>query len=281
MTVVVGSENRIAFLKDSLIRRGDNGPSVVNLQKLLLNAGYDLGKGGADGDFGPTTERVVRAFQKATGLVDDGIAGPKTLATLRDRKQSAKYLSQADVIAAAKDLGIGISSMLAVNEVESKGTGFLSDGRPVILFERHIMFRELRDYGIDPHRAMAHSPGLVNTKPGGYLGGEKEWQRLENAKRISKEAALESCSWGAFQIMGFHWNLLGFDSIVDYVAYNHISEANQLDCFVRFVKSQKTMHRALQEQNWKRFAELYNGKAHKSYDVKLASAEARYASLIA
>ncbi|MCS1350289.1 peptidoglycan-binding protein [Mechercharimyces sp. CAU 1602] len=33
---------------------------------------------GADGDFGPETERAVRAFQKKHGLVVDGLYGPKT-----------------------------------------------------------------------------------------------------------------------------------------------------------------------------------------------------------
>ncbi|WP_328515044.1 N-acetylmuramidase domain-containing protein [Ralstonia pseudosolanacearum] len=34
--------------------------------------------------------------------------------------------------------------MRAVNEVESRGSGFLPDGRPVILFERHVMYRQLQ-----------------------------------------------------------------------------------------------------------------------------------------
>jgi peptidoglycan hydrolase-like protein with peptidoglycan-binding domain len=31
-----------------------------------------------DGNFGPKTEAAMRAFQRANGLLPDGIAGPKT-----------------------------------------------------------------------------------------------------------------------------------------------------------------------------------------------------------
>jgi peptidoglycan hydrolase-like protein with peptidoglycan-binding domain len=39
---------------------------------------------GADGDFGPGTERALKEWQSANGLVADGIAGPKTLEKLLD-----------------------------------------------------------------------------------------------------------------------------------------------------------------------------------------------------
>ena len=37
---------------------------------------------GADGIFGPGTEKAVKAFQEKNGLVVDGLAGPATLAAL-------------------------------------------------------------------------------------------------------------------------------------------------------------------------------------------------------
>lgn len=267
----------LSFLKDRLIRRGDKGLYVTDLQKQLLNAGFTIK---VDGDFGPSTERVVRAFQAQHNLVVDGIVGPKTIDVLRDNKTSSKYLSQTDLIQAAQELQIPIEAMLAVNEVESKGTGFLTDGRPVILYERHIMYRVLPDYGIDPKPYVKDNPGLVNTRAGGYLGGVREWDRLEAAQKINREAALESASWGSYQIMGFHWHLMGFKNATEYVEYSKASEANQLDCFIRFVKSQPGILKALRTQDWSRFATLYNGKNHKQYDLKIANAFNRYESLI-
>ena len=52
------------------LRRGAIGELVQQVQKKLRIP--------ADGNFGPKTEAVVRAFQRERGLVPDGIIGPKT-----------------------------------------------------------------------------------------------------------------------------------------------------------------------------------------------------------
>ena len=57
-----------------------NGNDVRRLQEALKAKGFDPGT--PDGDYGPKTERAVKAFQLANGLDDDGVAGPKTLAKL-------------------------------------------------------------------------------------------------------------------------------------------------------------------------------------------------------
>ncbi|MCY1015804.1 peptidoglycan-binding domain-containing protein [Pyxidicoccus sp. MSG2] len=62
------------------LKRGASGPSVKALQQALAGAGFS--PGAADGQFGPKTEAAVKAFQKAKGLVADGIVGPKTWAKL-------------------------------------------------------------------------------------------------------------------------------------------------------------------------------------------------------
>src|SRR5690606_41655877 len=57
-----------------ILRLGDRGSAVVELQGLLNKHGASLA---ADGIFGPATEKAVRDFQRQAGLVVDGIAGPK------------------------------------------------------------------------------------------------------------------------------------------------------------------------------------------------------------
>lgn len=57
-----------------VLRVGDSGDEVLALQNALRLFGYFSGP--ATGYFGPVTEDAVRNFQFATGLVEDGIAGP-------------------------------------------------------------------------------------------------------------------------------------------------------------------------------------------------------------
>ncbi|MDY0197654.1 MAG: peptidoglycan-binding protein [Tenuifilaceae bacterium] len=64
------------------LKEGMKGAAVKRMQNKLLEHGMDLGKYGADGDFGSVTEVAVKAFQKLKGLVVDGIVGEKTWAAL-------------------------------------------------------------------------------------------------------------------------------------------------------------------------------------------------------
>lgn len=64
--------------KKPTLRKGSKGSAVKELQAHLIKLGYDLGKWGADGDFGNQTELAVKAFQKANGLTQDGVVGEKT-----------------------------------------------------------------------------------------------------------------------------------------------------------------------------------------------------------
>ena len=62
------------------LRFDSTGPDVVKLQKRLAKLGFP--PGAIDGDFGGGTEAAVMAFQKSRGLLDDGVAGPRTLEAL-------------------------------------------------------------------------------------------------------------------------------------------------------------------------------------------------------
>jgi peptidoglycan hydrolase-like protein with peptidoglycan-binding domain len=55
---------------------GDKGPAVVRLQQQLARAGFS--SGAADGLFGQGTKAAVVAFQRAKGLLADGVVGPAT-----------------------------------------------------------------------------------------------------------------------------------------------------------------------------------------------------------
>lgn len=259
------------------LKRGDKGLDVRTLQKTLASRGLKIT---ADGDFGDDTEAAVRAFQRQAGLVADGIAGAKTLAALAGTNVE-RLLRQKDLQRAADRLGIPLASVMAVNQVESRGTGFTDNGRPVVLFERHVMRQRLLSNGLTEAEVLAleeQSPGLVSRKPGGYVGGTAEYQRLINAKGLHAIAALESASWGLFQIMGYHWERLGYASVSEFADCMARSESEQLEAFVRFIETDPALHKALKTRSWKSFAKLYNGPAYEKnlYDVKLARAYAEF-----
>ena len=71
-----------AALGDRILRYGCEGADVKLMQEQLLALGYDLGKWGADGDFGDCTELALIAFQKDAVIQADGECGPITIAAL-------------------------------------------------------------------------------------------------------------------------------------------------------------------------------------------------------
>ena len=60
------------------LRKGSQGPEVVELQNDLVKLGYSVGASGSDGKFGANTEKGVKAFQRDHALNADGIVGPAT-----------------------------------------------------------------------------------------------------------------------------------------------------------------------------------------------------------
>lgn len=60
-------------------RKGSTGAAVREYQEKLQRLGYDLGRWGADGDFGADTYNAVVKFQRDHGLDADGEIGPMTM----------------------------------------------------------------------------------------------------------------------------------------------------------------------------------------------------------
>lgn len=68
-----------SLLGKRLLKKGSKGDDVRELQRGLIEMGYDVGKWGADGDFGGSTKNAVKNFQKKNGLLVDGEFGPASL----------------------------------------------------------------------------------------------------------------------------------------------------------------------------------------------------------
>jgi hypothetical protein len=273
-----------------VLKKGSTGEFVLLLQEMLRKLGYDIG---TDGVFGKGTENVVLDFQRKNNLKIDGIVGAKTLILLHDLASKVKktdaptatvinqFLSEQDFIDFSAKYNIEVAAIKAVHEVESNGRGFLN-GKIKILFEGHIFWRELAKRGIDPNKML---PGNEDILHKNYISPNPRYKldqhyRLNKAAAINAEAAYSSASYGLFQIMGFHYKAMGFDSAKAFVDFLSVNEANQLEVFGRFLTANNLV-KALQQHNWAKFALGYNGSGYKTnkYDTKLATAYAKYMRL--
>ena len=77
-------DSAIGLLGRRVLKKGRTGADVMQMQAALIALGYSCGACGADGDFGPATDRALRAFQRDRGLEVDGEFGPMSLAALKE-----------------------------------------------------------------------------------------------------------------------------------------------------------------------------------------------------
>lgn len=269
-------------MSDTLYRLGSpKSDEVLKIQQALHSKGYNVGT--PDGIFGRMTDAAIRAYQKDNNLVVDGIVGPRTFSALIESADTTKYLHEDDVEKAAAKLGVSVAHIKTISEVESRGSGFTRDGNIALLFERHHMYRSLRRIvGVDEAEVLAiRHPDLVNSRPGGYLRAAAEYERFLRAKKLHEEAALLSASYGRYQIMGFNFKALGYESVNAMFDAFYESEGNQLDGLVRFIMADKLLHKALQENDWATVARRYNGPNYhiNQYDTKLEEAYGRFSQV--
>lgn len=258
-----------------LLKLNDTGKEVIKLQELLRNQG---GNAMVNGIFDESTKEVVIAYQKAHHLDADGIVGYRSWETLLVKTHTpGERLATEDFELVASLLDVETAALKAVQEVETGGKGgFFAPGKPAILFEGHIFWTQLKKRGINPEDHVKGNENILYPRweKGHYFGGIREYERLEKARLINKEAADASASWGMFQVMGFNYAACGEISVAGMVDSMIASEFNQLILAGRFIKQSKVMHTALQNKDWATFAKSYNGPAYaeNKYDAKLAAA---------
>jgi hypothetical protein len=181
-----------------------------------------------------------------------------------------RRLKNQDFKDAAAIIGCTHPVVMAVAEVESSGDGFGHDGRPTILFEAH-WFSKLTGRVWDGQFAMISAPKWDRKLYTGSHSGE--WGRFELAEGLNKLAAIQSASWGMFQIMGFNYKACGFQNPEDFRYHMELNEREHLFAFVKFVLS-KGLRDELVACDWPAFARQYNGPGYKEnrYDEKLEAA---------
>lgn len=187
-------------------------------------------------------------------------------------------ITREQIAAVAEDIGVPYAALRAVIEIESRGRGFLANGKPIVLFERHWFHRLTKGQ-------YANRPDISSRQPGGYAvgpnseaRGQAEWARMMRAADLDWEAAMMSASWGLAQIMGFNFAACNCVTIDQFVEEMQISERRQVELMAEFLQS-RGLTDEMQRQDWAGFARVYNGPAFRQnrYDEKLAAAYAKFA----
>jgi hypothetical protein len=176
---------------------------------------------------------------------------------------NATALSADGLAGVAGQLGVGAAEFWTVVGVETSGCGFIADGRPTILYERHI-FSRLTNHKFD-------DGDICDSTPGGYGPlGDHQYDRLQRAIAKDRTAALMSASWGIGQVMGENCKMAGFADVEAMVAAMSDSEDKQAAAMANFLIA-KGLQNALRVHDWTSFASGYNGPNFtiNRYDVLL------------
>lgn len=255
----------------------DTGKPVKDMQRAVNELlGLQLT---CDGHLGRVTQEAVRRYQVSRKINEqdgDGVCYGEKTQSLIGPFIEKRYLQESDFVKAAKQLDVEVACVKAITHVEAKEFGFLPDGFPVVLFERHKFYQMLVKYrGAGMASTMVKlNPSICNPEAGGYVGGAEEVKRLDTARAIDETCAYLSASYGLFQIMGFNYEACGFANVHAFVDAMKRSEDEQLMAFVNFIKADKKLHTAVKDKDWAEVARRYNGPAYvkNKYDVKLVLA---------
>lgn len=128
------------------LREGQSGPEVADLQRRLVALGYWLGA--VDGAYGSSTTHAVVAFQKASALQRDGVAGQATL----DRLATAVRLQAKSASGRVIEVDLERQLLLVVldgrvEQVMDASTGALAGTTPA---GRFAVYYEVDGYDPGP-----------------------------------------------------------------------------------------------------------------------------------
>lgn len=171
--------------------------------------------------------------------------------------------------------GLEPTAFAAIAQVESGGIATtLVNGHqePLIRFEGHYFDRRLNPQD----QAKARKLHLSSPKAGDIANPNNQadrWAFLNRACSINRNAAYESTSWGIGQVMGAHWEWLGYANVLALVQEVRASVQGQITLMSRFIRH-SNLSQTLNNHEWSSIARHYNGPqyAKNRYDLKLAKA---------
>lgn len=191
-------------------------------------------------------------------------------------KGKAKRLDDIDLPKLGALIGVGEDELHAFMDVESAGSGFDSQGRPKLLFEPHLFYRNLS--GKQRDQAVKEGLAYPNWKRGKYP--KDSYPRLIRAAKINPAAAIKSASWGLMQVLGSHHSMLGYATPQAMVKAFMDDEEAHLKGAVDYIIA-TGIDDDLRAHRWAEVARVYNGPkyAEHGYHTKMAKAYAKWAKI--
>lgn len=184
-------------------------------------------------------------------------------------KGAARRLDDIDLPRIGSKIGVGEDELHAFMDVEAAGSGFDGKGRPKMLFEPHVFYRNLSGAS----RTAAVKAGLAYKKWGTKPYPKDSYPRLEQAMLINEAAALKSASWGLGQILGENHRMVGYATPQAMVKGFMEDEELHLEAMVEFLIS-AGIDDDLREHDWAAVARVYNGPGYRkhNYHGRMAAA---------
>ncbi len=181
-----------------------------------------------------------------------------------------------DLYEAASAARIPFQLAYGIRQNESKhiGEGWLPDGTLISLFECH-WFSRLTNRKYDTTHPDISNEDRYGTKSNKLKYGKYSQQlaRITKAASLNEEAALQSASWGLFQIMGFNFKQAGYNSVYEMIEDYKKGEVQQIKSFCKYIKNDPNILKFYLKGNIARVSEIYNGSDYRAnnYDTKLVA----------
>jgi hypothetical protein len=198
----------------------------------------------------------------------------------------------------ASELNVEVAAIKALVQQESQGHPFLENGLPPILYERRHFFdlsvkkrdKEAEEKEREAEKKVADSKGeKANGAPkkkthppkkkgppenpypkfpdlcfphGDQYGGGNlnQYEKLVRAAALDLDVAIQSCSWGGFQILGEYYSSCGCATPAEFADKFMSGTDGQMEIFIAFMKKEKSAGvDGLKNHNWEQVATSYNG----------------------
>lgn len=241
----------------------------------------------ADYVWAATELGVEKAAIKAFAIVESGGSGflkigvrtlPKILyerhkfAKFTNNKYSAKY----------PDISLPVAyynaaTLYVLADADYKKKHNVPDGVEYYRDLKKADSKETKDSAV--HLKDMLKSGAATSEKDKYQAGLGSYKRLVKAYQLDPEAALKSCSWGAFQIMGEYWEVMKYGSAKEFTKAVSRSPKEQIKTFVNYIKYvNPAIKKHLKNHDWEATAKAYNGAGYKKYhyDDKLEAAYAKF-----